>query len=133
MNEPVILEALRTPVGRRGGMYRNTRPDWLLAHLLDTLAARTGLDPGRIEDVITGCVTQGGEQGANVGRLAVLLSGYPVTVPATTLDRMCGSSQQAVHFAAQAVAAGDMRFVVAAGVESMTRAPMFSNIGGGFQ
>jgi acetyl-CoA acetyltransferase family protein len=128
----VILEAVRTPFGRRGGAYRDTRPDRLLALALGGLVERAGLDPARVEDVINGTVTQAGEQGANVGRLAVLLAGFPPEVPAVTLNRMCGSSQQAVHFAAQAVAAGDMHYVIAAGVESMTRAPMFSDIGGGF-
>ncbi len=86
--------------------------------------------PAKIEDVVTGCVTQAGEQGANVGRLAVLLAGFPVEVPAVTLNRMCGSSQQAVHFAAQQVAAGDALYTIGAGVEHMTRAPMFSDLGG---
>jgi acetyl-CoA acetyltransferase family protein len=133
MPEAVILEAVRTPFGRRGGAYRDTRPDRLLALALRGLVDRAGLDPARVEDVVTGTVTQSGEQGANVGRLAVLLAGFPVQVPAVTLNRMCGSSQQAVHFAAQAVAAGDMGYAIAAGVESMTRAPMFSDIGGGFE
>jgi acetyl-CoA acetyltransferase family protein len=133
MPEPVILEAVRTPFGRRGGAYRDTRPDRLLALALRGLVDRAGLDPARVEDVVSGTVTQAGEQGANVGRLAVLLAGFPVEVPALTLNRMCGSSQQAVHFAAQAVAAGDMGYVIAAGVESMTRAPMFSDIGGGIE
>jgi acetyl-CoA acetyltransferase family protein len=133
MSEPVILEAVRTPFGRRGGAHRDTRPDRLLALTLRGLVERAGLDPRRVEDVITGTVTQAGEQGANVGRLAVLLADFQVAVPAVTLNRMCGSSQQAVHFAAQAVAAGDMRYVIAAGVESMTRVPMFSDIGGGFE
>ena len=130
--EAVILDAVRTPFGRRGGAYREVRPDRLLALALRGLVDRAGLDPSRVEDVIAGTVTQAGEQGANVGRLAVLLAGFPVRVPAVTLNRMCGSSQQSVHFAAQAVAAGDMAYVVAAGVESMTRVPMFSDIGGGF-
>ena len=130
--EAVILDAVRTPFGRRGGAYRDVRPDRLLSLTLRGLVDRVGLDPSRVEDVIAGTVTQTGEQGANVGRLAVLLAGFPVRVPAVTLNRMCGSSQQAVHFAAQAVAAGDMAYVVAAGVESMTRVPMFSDIGGGF-
>jgi acetyl-CoA acyltransferase len=133
MPEAVILEAVRTPFGRRGGAHRDTRPDRLLALALRGLVDRAGLDPARVEDVITGAVTQAGEQGANVGRLAVLLAGFPVEVPAVTLNRMCGSSQQAAHFAAQAVAAGDMGYAIAAGVESMTRAPMFSDVGGGFE
>ena len=133
MGEAVILEAVRTPFGKRGGAYRDTRPDALLAHALRGLVERAGLDDGEIEDVVTGCVTQAGEQGANVGRLGVLLAGFPVEVPAVTLNRMCGSSQQAVHFASQAIAAGDMGYAIGCGVESMTRAPMFSDIGGGFE
>lgn len=133
MPEPVIVEAVRTPFGRRDGTLRETRPTALLAHALRGLVRRSGATPEEIDDVICGCVTQAGEQGANVGRLAVMLAGLPDEVPAVTLNRMCGSSQQAVHFAAQAIAAGDAHFVVACGVESMTRVPMFSDIGGGFE
>src|SRR5262249_23251925 len=133
MPEAVILDALRTPFARRGGAFRDTRPDSLLAHVLQGLVRRAGIDAARIGDVIIGAVTQAGEQGANIGRLATLLAGFPVRVPAVTLNRMCGSSQQAVHFAAQAVAAGDMDYAIAGGVESMTRVPMFSDIGGGFE
>ncbi|PZN12340.1 MAG: steroid 3-ketoacyl-CoA thiolase [Bacillota bacterium] len=133
MGEPVIVEAVRTPFGRREGVHRSTRPDKLLALALRGLLERAGIEPEQVDDVITGCVTQAGEQGANVGRLGVLLAGFPVTVPAVSLNRMCGSSQQAVHFAAQAIAAGDARYVIAAGVESMTRVPMFSDIRGGFE
>lgn len=130
MAKPVIVEAVRTPFARRDGAYRETRPDALLAHALRGLVDRAGVDPARIEDVVTGVVTQAGEQGANVGRLAVLMAGFPVEVPAVSLNRMCGSSQQAVHFAAQQVAAGDAEFTIGAGVEHMTRAPMFSDLGG---
>lgn len=130
MNEPVILEAVRTPFARRGGAFRDVRPDAMLAHVLVGLVERSGIDLEQIEDVINGTVTQAGEQGANVGRLAVMLAGFPVTVPAVTVNRMCGSSQQAVHFASQAIAAGDMSYAIGSGVESMTRAPMFSDIGG---
>jgi acetyl-CoA acetyltransferase family protein len=133
MGEAVILEAVRTPFGKRKGAFRETRPDALLARALRGLVERAGLDDGEIEDVVTGCVTQSGEQGANVGRLGVLLAGFPVEVPAVTLNRMCGSSQQAVHFASQAIAAGDMSYAIGCGVESMSRAPMFSDIGGGFE
>ena len=129
MPEAVILEAVRAPFGRRNGAYRDTRPDSLLASVLQALMERSGLAKAQIEDVVTGCVTQAGEQGANIGRLATLLAGFPTTVPAVTLDRMCGSSQQAVHFASQAIAAGDMVYAIGAGVENMTRVPMFSNIG----
>ena len=132
MGEPVILEAVRTPIGKRNGALRVYRPDALYAKVLDALLERTGIDPGLIGDVVTGCVTQVGEQGANVGRLGVLLSRLPKEVPAVSLNRMCGSSQQAVHFAAQAIAAGDVDFAIAGGVESMTRVPMFADIGGGF-
>ena len=130
MAEPVILEAVRTPFGRRGGALREVRPDKLLAHTLRDLVDRADIDPEQIEDVICGTVTQAGEQGANVGRLAVMLAGFPVTVPAVSVNRMCGSSQQAVHFASQAIAAGDMDYAIGSGVESMTRVPMFSDIGG---
>jgi acetyl-CoA acyltransferase len=130
MPEPVILEAVRTPFARRDGAFREVRPDALLAHTLNGLVDRTGIEVEKIEDVVNGTVTQAGEQGANVGRLAVMLAGFPVTVPAVTLNRMCGSSQQAVHFASQAIAAGDMDYAIGSGVESMTRAPMFSDIGG---
>ena len=133
MSEAVIIEAVRTPFGRRDGAFREVRPDALLAHALRGLVERAGMDDGQIEDVVTGCVTQAGEQGANVGRLGVLLAGFPVEVPAVTLNRMCGSSQQAVHFASQAIAAGDMGYAIGCGVESMSRAPMFSDIGGGFE
>jgi acetyl-CoA acyltransferase len=130
MAEAVILEALRTPFGRRGGALREARPDALLAHTLSCLVGRAGIDPTQIEDVIGGTVTQAGEQGANLARLGVMLSGFPVTVPAVSINRMCGSSQQAVHFASQAIATGDMRYAVGCGVESMTRVPMFSDLGG---
>jgi len=130
MAEAVILEAVRTPFGRRGGALREVRPDTLLAHALDGLVGRAGTDPAQVEDVIGGVVTQAGEQGANLTRLGVMLAGFPVTVPAVSINRMCGSSQQAVHFASQAIAAGDMRYAIGCGVESMTRAPMFSDLGG---
>ena len=132
MAEAVILDAVRTPIGQRGGALREARPDVLYAHVLSSLLARSGLDGARIEDVVTGCVTNFGEQGANIGRLGVMLSDLPISVPAVTLNRMCGSSQQAIHFAAQGVAAGDAQYVIGGGVESMTRVPMFSDIAGGF-
>jgi acetyl-CoA acyltransferase len=133
MPEAVILEVARTPFGKRGGAFREVRPDTLLGRALAGLVKKAGIDPSKIEDVVTGTVTQAGEQGANVGRLGVFLAGLPVTVPAVTLNRMCGSSQQAIHFAAQAIAAGDMTYAIGAGVESMTRVPMFCDIGGGFE
>ncbi|MEO8629353.1 MAG: thiolase family protein [Betaproteobacteria bacterium] len=128
MPEAVILEALRTPFGKRGGALREARPDALLAHALQGLVERAGIDPECIDDVIDGTVTLAGEQAANPARLAVLLAGFPVKIPGVSLNRMCGSSQQAVHFAAQAIAAGDMNYVIASGVESMTRVPMFLDI-----
>jgi acetyl-CoA acetyltransferase family protein len=133
MGEPVLLEAIRTPFARQGGAFREVRPDALLAHALRGLVGRAGIDPEQIEDVINGTVTQAGEQGANIGRLGVMLADFPVTVPAVTLNRMCGSSQQAIHFASQAIGAGDICYAVASGVESMTRAPMFSDIGEGYE
>ena len=133
MGEPVLLEAIRTPFARQGGAFREVRPDALLAHALRGLVGRAEIDPEQIEDVINGTVTQAGEQGANIGRLGVMLADFPVTVPAVTLNRMCGSSQQAIHFASQAIAAGDICYAVASGVESMTRAPMFSDIGEGYE
>jgi len=129
MPQPVVLEVLRTPFGRKGGAFREVRPDSLLAGALAGLVERAKIDPAKIEDVVTGCVTQAGEQGANIGRLAAMLAGFPVEVPAVSLNRMCGSSQQAIHFAAQQVGAGDAFYSIGAGVENMTRAPMFSDVG----
>lgn len=126
--EAVIVDAVRTPVGRRDGMLRDWHPVDLLAHTLEGLAQRTKLDPGSIDDVIGGCVMQAGEQALNVTRNAVLAAGWPESVPATTVDRQCGSSQQAVHFAAQGVIAGAYDIAVACGVESMTRVPMGSPV-----
>lgn len=128
MPEAVIIDAVRTPFARRGGALREIRPDSLLAHALKGLVKRAGIDPGKIEDVVDGTVTLCGEQGANPARLGVLLAGFPTHVAGVSLNRMCGSSQQAVHFAAQAVAAGDMNYVIGSGVESMTRTPMFLDI-----
>lgn len=130
MSQAVIIDAVRTPFARRDGIFRETRPDALYAGILKALAEKVNIDPAKIEDVVTGCVTQAGEQGANVGRLGVLLAGFPVAVPAVSLNRMCGSAQQAIHFAAQQVAAGDANYSIGGGVEHMTRAPMFSDVGG---
>ncbi|HVU86798.1 MAG TPA: thiolase family protein [Pirellulales bacterium] len=129
MPQPVIIDAVRTPFGRKGGAYREIRPDVLLAQALKGLTDRVGIPPAKIEDVVNGCVTQAGEQGANIGRLGVFLAGFPVEVPAVTLNRMCGSAQQAIHFAAQEVAAGDAAYAIGSGIEHMTRAPMFSDVG----
>lgn len=128
MNEAVIVEAVRTPFGRRGGWWADTRPDDLLALTIQGVLARAGLPPEQVDDVVAGCVSQAGEQGANIGRLAALLADLPQTVPGMALNRMCGSSQQAVHVGAQAIAAGDMHYVVAGGVESMSRVPMFLDV-----
>ena len=130
MAEPVILEAVRTPFAKRHGAFREMRPDKLLTHVLLGIVDRIGVDPTDIDDVICGTVTQTGEQGANIARLGVMLAGFPVSVPAVTLNRMCGSSQQAIHFASQAIAAEDMSYAIGCGVESMTRVPMFSDLGG---
>ena len=134
MPNAVIVDAVRTPTGRRGGKLKDTHPVDLAAHVLNALQERNGLDPAQVDDVIMGCVSQLGEQGVNVGRNAVLAAGWPESVPSTTVDRQCGSSQQAAHFAAQGVMAGVYDIAVAAGVESMTRVPMNSNatLGPGF-
>jgi acetyl-CoA acyltransferase len=124
----VIIDAIRTPYGRRKGMYRDTRPDDLLAFAVDQLLERTRLAPEAVEDLIVGCVSQAGEQAANLGRIGSLLSRLPTQVPGVVLNRMCGSGQQAMHFAAQAVAAGDMDYVIAGGTENMTRVPMFLDV-----
>ncbi|MBH5143506.1 thiolase family protein [Rhodococcus erythropolis] len=131
MATAVIVDILRTPSGKGkpGGSLSDVHPVTLLAGLLRTLVTKHDLDPALIDDVITGCVTQSGEQAVNIGRTAVLAAGFPESVPATTIDRQCGSSQQAAAFAAQGVAAGVYDIVIAAGVESMSRAPMFSNVG----
>lgn len=129
MTEPVIIEAVRTPIGRVKGAYRETRPDQLLAHVLQGVVKKTGVATDRIGDVIAGCVTQAGEQGVNIARRTALLAGFPITVPGVALNRFCSSGQQAIHFAAQAIAAGDHSYVVASGVESMTRVPMGADSG----
>ncbi|WP_186668414.1 thiolase family protein [Sporosarcina sp. BP05] len=127
MREVVIVECVRTAVGRRKGALTNVRPDDLAAIVLDEVVKRAGIDKGEVEDVILGCVTQVGEQSMNVARTSLLIAGFPIHVPGVTIDRQCGSSQQALHFAAQAIASGDMDIVIAGGVESMTREPMFSS------
>ncbi len=128
MREVVIVEGVRSPVGRRKGQFADMRPDELAAFVLRELVTRAGVDKSMVEDVILGCVSQSGEQGGNVARTAALIAGFPDHVPGVTIDRQCGSSQQAVHFGAQAILAGDMDIVIAGGVESMTRVPMFSNM-----
>lgn len=130
MKEVVIVEGVRSPVGRRKGQFREMRPDELAAVVIEELVKRAGVDKGMVEDVILGCVSQSGEQGGNIARTAALIAGFPDFVPGVTIDRQCGSSQQAVHFGAQAILSGDMDIVIAGGVESMTRVPMFSNMQG---
>jgi acetyl-CoA acyltransferase len=127
MREAVIVEAVRTPVGRRKGMLSNIRAEDLAALVLKEVVKRAGIEAHLVEDVIMGCVSQVGEQGFCVGRVAALIADYPIHVPGVTIDRQCGSSQQAIHFAAQAIISGDMDVVVAAGIEHMTRVPMGSN------
>ncbi|MGM0902316.1 MAG: thiolase family protein [Bacillota bacterium] len=129
MRDVVIVEAVRTPVGRRNGVLKDIRPDVLAAEVLQELVKRAGIEAGLVEDVIFGCVSQAGEQAGDIARVAALTAGFPIEVPGTTIDRQCGSSQQAVHFAAQAILAGDMDVVIAGGVESMSRVPMGSNYG----
>ena len=127
----VIVDAVRTPLGRRNGKLKDWHPVDLAGETLKALQERTGIDPGLVDDVIMGCVMQIGEQAANVARNAVLAAGWPEHVPGTTIDRQCGSSQQAAHFAAQGVIAGAYDIVVAAGVEVMTRVPMGSSMADG--
>ena len=125
MPHAYIVDAVRTAGGRRGGRLAGVHPVALAAATLDALVDRTGIDPGRVDDVVMGCVTQAGEQSMQVGRMAVLASArLPQSTPAVTIDRQCGSSQQAIQFAAQAVMSGTQDAVIAAGVESMTRVPM---------
>src|SRR5206468_9545380 len=130
MREAVIVEAVRSPIGKRNGSLAETHPVDLLATVLQELVARSGVDPGEIEDNITGCVSQVGEQSINVGRNGWLAAGLPETIPSTTVDRQCGSSQQSIHFAAQGVIAGAYDLVMASGVENMTRVPMGSSMAG---
>ena len=129
MGEALIIDAIRTPIGKRNGGLAGIRADELAAQALNGLVSRHGLDPGEIEDVQMGCVTQIGEQALNVGRIAALVAGWPESVCAATVDRQCGSSMQAALAGAAAVQAGHLDLVVAAGVESMSRVPMGSNLG----
>ncbi|NCP13733.1 MAG: acetyl-CoA C-acyltransferase [Sphingomonadales bacterium] len=129
MTTAYIVEAVRTAGGRRGGRLAGVHPVDLLAKSLDAIVERSGIDPKAIEDVITGCVSQAGEQAMQVGRMGVLASRHlPQSTPAVTIDRQCGSSQQAIQFAAQAVMSGTQDVVIASGVESMSRVPMGSNV-----
>src|SRR3546814_19261391 len=128
MSEAYIVSAVRTPGGRKGGRRRNWHPVDLAAEVLAEVVNRTGIDPVRIDDVILGCVGQIGGQAANIARNAVLSAGFPETVPATTVDQQCGSSQHALHFAAHAVMRGTMEIVPAGRDESHTRATISSAI-----
>ena len=127
MTEAVIVDAVRTAIGRRGGKLSPVRPDDLLALTLREVVTRAGVDPAQVDDVIAGCVTQTGEQGMNIARAAALIAGFPVEVPGTTVNRFCGSGQQAVNFAAQGVLSGAQEIVIGAGVENMSRVPMGSD------
>ncbi|MFJ7679494.1 thiolase family protein [Peribacillus sp. NPDC097198] len=127
MREVVIIEGVRTPVGKRKGVLSSIRPDELAAHVLNEVVVRAGISTSLVEDVILGCVTQIEEQTYNIARISALMAGFPIQVPGTTIDRQCGSGQQAIHFAAQAIMSGDMDIVIAGGVESMTRVPMGSS------
>ena len=131
LREAVLVGAVRTPIGKRGGALAGWHPTDLLAAALRALVERTGVDPGLVDDVVGGCVSQVGEQSTNVTRNAWVAAGLPWHVPATSVDRQCGSSQQALHFVAQGVMAGSYDVAVACGVESMTRVPMASNARGG--
>ena len=128
MREAVIVDAVRTPGGKRNGKLQDWHAVDLAAHVLKAIEDRTGIDPAIVDDVIMGCVMQVGEQSLNIGRNAVLAAGWPESVPATTVDRQCGSSQQALHFAAQGVIAGAYDVAIAAGVEVMTRTPMGASV-----
>jgi len=130
MRDAVIVEAVRTPVGKRNGGLSGVHPVDLSAHVLEALAGRSGIDPGVVDDVVWGCVSQVGEQTFDVARSGVLAAGWPETVTGVTLDRQCGSSQQSVHFAAAGLVAGQYDVVVAGGVESMSRVPMGSSVAG---
>ncbi|MET0421601.1 MAG: thiolase family protein [Acidimicrobiia bacterium] len=128
MPAAVIVDALRTPIGRRQGALAEWHPVDLAAHVVRALVERAGVDPALVDDVILGCVSQVGEQAFNIGRNAALAAGLPPTVPGTTVDRQCGSSQQAVHFAAQGVMAGAYDLVIAGGVEHMSRVPLGESV-----
>jgi acetyl-CoA acyltransferase len=124
MRDAVIVEAVRTPVGKRNGALAGIHPVDLSAHVLGALVERAGIDPADVDDVVWGCVSQAGEQAGNIARTAVLAAGWPESVPATSVDRQCGSSQQAVHAVASGVIAGYYEIAIAGGVESMSRVPM---------
>ncbi|MCD5324913.1 MULTISPECIES: thiolase family protein [Pontibacillus] len=125
--EVVIVEAVRTAVGKRGGVFRDVHPVHMASAVLRRLVQKAQVDKGLIEDIVMGCVSPVGEQGFNIGRLAGLEAGFPVEVPGVQLNRMCGSGQQAIHFAAQEILAGDMEVTIGAGVENMSKVPILSD------
>src|SRR5713226_4252177 len=127
MREAVIVEAVRTPIGKRNGKLKDIHPVVLASLVLKEIVKRAGIKPEEVDDVVFGCVGQAGEQSLNIARNAWLTTGFPVTTPATTVDRQCGSSQQALHFAANLIQSGVCDITIAAGVESMSRVPMGSN------
>ena len=129
MRDAVIVEAVRTPIGRRGGSLKDIRPDELAAFILRALVERTGIEPKLVDDVVMGCVTQVDEQGLNIGRIAPLVAGFPDTVPGTSVNRMCASGLQAFNFACMEVLTGQADVVIAGGVESMSRVPIGSDAG----
>src|SRR5512139_1659508 len=129
MSEAYIVDACRTPRGRRKGSLASVHPMDLFGVPLNALIKRTGIDPQEVDDVVVGCVSETGEQGTNIARAAVLAAGWPIDVPGVTLNRFCGSGQQAVNFAAMAIKAGAQDLVVAGGVESMSRVPMGADMG----
>lgn len=128
LQEPVIVEAVRTPIGKNQGVFKDLRPDDLGVVVLKALVERVGISPGEVEDVVFGCVTQRGEQGGNIARIIVLEAGFPIEVAGTTVNRLCGSGQQGVNFAAQEVATGLADCVIGGGVESMSREPIGSDM-----
>src|SRR5918911_4682653 len=128
MREAVIVEAVRTPIGRRNGKLKDMHPVVLGSLVLKEVIDRAGIEPTQVDDVVMGCLDQLGEQGVNIARNAGLAAGLPYTTPATTVDRQCGSSQQAIHFAANLIQSGVCDITIAGGVESMTRVPMGSTV-----
>src|SRR5881397_13365 len=128
MREAVIVEAVRTPIGKRNGKLKDIHPVVLGSLVLREIVKRAGIKPEEVDDVVFGCVGQAGEQSLNIARNAWLTTGFPVTTPATTVDRQCGSSQQALHFAANLIQSGVCDVAIAGGVESMSRVPMFSSL-----
>src|ERR687889_2334328 len=124
MRQALIIDAVRTPIGRFAGALSSVRPDDLAATVVKAVVERTGIDPSLVDDVIFGCANQAGEDNRNVGRMAALLAGLPVSVPGQTINRLCGSGLEAVRSAAHAIKAGEGRVFIAGGVESMSRAPL---------